>query len=154
MEPASRKVGAKMKGIKEASAQTYPKGDLLVRSSGFIQAAATGCPTTFTGVAARTGQNGATDGAKKASVWKFEHDKAFRVTLAGTWTDALRGATCALSRGSGASIGAIRATTGTGVSNSSCGYIEDALDWDNGPVANGDVNVVVLFVPADAAIVP
>lgn len=155
VEPASRKVGAKMLAVPEASALTYPKGDLLIRSGGFLTPAATGVVSTgMVGFAARSGQNLASDGAKKGSVWKTEKDKAFKIVLGGTWTETLRGATGALSRGSGASIGAIRVTTGTAVSASSGGYIIDALPWDNGPVSNGDVNVVVLFVPADAAMVP
>ena len=154
VEPASRKVGAKLLGVPEASALTYPKGDLMIRSGGFLTPAATGCVSTgMVGFAARSGQNGTSDGAKKGSIWKIQHDQAFKVVLGGTWTETLRGATCAISRGSGASIGAIRATTGTAVSASSCGWIVDGLDWDNGPLANGDVNAVVLFVPADAAIV-
>lgn len=154
VEPSARKVGAKLIGSPEASALTYPKGDIAVRSAGFVQPAATGCVSTgIVGFFASTGGNGASDGAKKASIWKAQHDQAFKVVLGGTWTETLRGATCALSRGSGASIGAIRATTGTAVSASSCGWIQDGLDWDNGPLQNGDVNAVVLFVPADAAIV-
>lgn len=154
VEPATRKVGAKMLGIPEASALTYPKGDLMIRSGGFLTPAATGVVSTgIVGFAARTGQNGASDGAKKGSVWKAQKNEPYKIVLAGTWTETLRGATGALSRGSGASIGAIRVTTGTAVSASSGGYIQDALDWDNGSVANGDVNAVVLFIPADAAIV-
>lgn len=148
--PGRRKVGARVNALPECSGQTFPIGALLIRSAGSIISGATGIAqsTGLVGLAAESGQNLTTHGLKKAKYYAFEQGQAIKLTFAATWTgSAYRGATAALSMNT---AGVVTLVTAGG---SSAGIIEKEVEWDTGvAVADGDINPVVYFVPADAAI--
>jgi len=146
---ARRKVGAIVRRLPEASSQTFPQGALLIRTAGSIKMGATGTAqsTGLVGLARNTGQNLSTDGLAKCEYYAFEQGMAIKLTLGGTWTgSAHRGATAGLSMNTAGAV--ILQTTAASV-----GTIQSEVEWDSGvAVADGDVNVVVYFVPADTAI--
>lgn len=146
VQPGRRKTGAHVVAVPEASAQTYPKGAILVRTSGYVQSSTGAClSVNLFGIALKSGQNGASDGAKTASVYRFRDNEPFKATFAGTWTDTLRGATAAISVNS---VGVVQLKTGTAVSASSCCVMQDVTP----EFAIGDANPTVYFVPFDSAI--
>lgn len=144
-----RKVGAKVRRLPETSAQTFPKGALLIRTAGSLKVGATGTAqsTGLLGFAAQSGQSLSADGLAQCPYFAFEQGEAIKITLGGTWTgSAHRGATAGFSMNTAGAV--VLQTTAASV-----GTIVKEVEWDSGvAVADGDVNVVVYFVPADAAI--
>lgn len=134
--------------LPEASAQTFPIGAFLATSAGSLVGAATGgCPTSFYGVAASSGQNLATDGAKPCSNFRFQTGPGFefQMPLAGVLGTANILGTAAVSINS---AGVPILTTGTGVSNSSTVVVQrPAPGWNI-----GDTNAIVYFIPLQAAL--
>jgi len=151
--PGRRKVGAIVRQSPEGSSQTYPKGALLARvaASGIVMGSTAELQSTgLVGLAISSGQNLTANGLKNATYFAFEKGGApIKLTFAvSSWTGtAHRGVAGALYMDTNGSVWVSSGGAST------CGTILDAVDWDNGvPVADGDVNPVVYFVVADAAI--
>lgn len=144
-----RKVGARVRRLPEGSSQTFPTGALLIRSAGSVVMGATGTvqSTGILGLAASTGQNLSANGLAKAAYFALEPGDAIKIVLPGTWTgSAHRGATAGFSMNT-AGVVVLQSTAGN------AGTILSEVEWDNGiAVTDGDVNVVVYFVPASTAI--
>jgi hypothetical protein len=66
--------------IPEKASQTYKIGALLVLNGGYIEEAGT-APATIWGIAAQAGQNGSTDGAKTALVWRLVAGDQYEVSF-------------------------------------------------------------------------
>lgn len=153
--PARRKVGAKVRAKYEQSSQTFPVGALLaLNASGQVVMGSTAelQSTGLLGIAISSGRNLAaneTAGTRGTPFFAFEKGEAIKLTFAvSSWTGtAHRGVTAALYMNT---AGSVYVSSG-GASTS--GTIIDAVEWDNGVmVADGDVNPVVYFIPADTAI--
>lgn len=145
--PGSRKTGAKVRAGAEASAQTHPKGTPIIRSAGFMQSVATGVVTALHGFAVSSGRNGASDGAKKNTVYVAQERKEFKGVLAGTFTNAHRGSAAVISVNT---AGSAVLSIGTAVSAS---YASGVVIQDAAPGWKvGDVNAVVLFTVVAAGI--
>lgn len=140
VKPGRRKTGALLVSVPEGSSQTYPKGAAVIRSSGYIKITTGTVSSGVFGFAARSGQNGASDGAKTADIFRLEAGQTYKATLAGVWTDSLRGASASLNINS---AGALILSTGTGVSASSGVTLQDCTP----EFAMGDTNATVYFVP-------
>jgi hypothetical protein len=148
LEPGPRKTGAKVLGLPEASAATYPAGCLVIKSAGYIQMHTTGSVSTdLYGVAAYSGGSGSADGAKKAKVFRFTggKDDIFKGVLSGTFAATNRGATAALVQNT---AGAVVLVTAASASDSSAArIIKEAPGF-----TVGDVNPVVYWVPLSAKV--
>jgi hypothetical protein len=149
VKPGPRKTGAEVKRLPEASSQTFPVGALLSRTAGSLKMGSTGTSQSVSllGFAIQSGQSLSADGLAKTPYYAFEQGKAIKITLGGTWTgSAHRGATAGFTMNTAGAV--FLQTTAASV-----GTIVREVEWDNGvAVADGDVNVVVYFIPADAAL--
>lgn len=146
VEPGKRKVGAVALSLPEASSQTYPRGALLIRSANLIKMHTTSnVSVNLYGIAARSGGNATADGIKKALVYRFKADEAFKVAASGSVASGLLGSTGALSQDT---AGKVFLITAAAASDSSVVRI---LDYAEGAVS-GDVNPVMYVVPITAKI--
>lgn len=147
--PGPRKTGARVFALPEASAQTFPQGALLIRTAGSVKMGATGTAqsTGIVGFARNTGQSLSADGLAQAPFFALSAGEPYKLVLGGTWTgSAHRGATAGFTMNT---AGAVFLQT----TAASAGTIREEVEWDSGvAVADGDVNVVVYFIPATTAV--
>jgi hypothetical protein len=147
-----RKTGARVFKSLEGSSQTFPIGALLARvaGSGIVMGSTAELQSTgLVGLAINSGQNLSANSLKNAKYFAFEVDQPIKLTFAvSSWTGtAHRGIAGALYMDTNGSVWVSSGGTST------CGTILDSVDWDNGvPTQDGDVNPVVYFVVAAAAI--
>lgn len=151
--PGRRKTGALVRQSPEGSSQTYPIGALLARvaASGIVMGSTAELQSTgLVGLALSSGQNLTANGIKNATYFAFEKGGApIKLPFAvSSWTGTAHiGVTAALYMDAS---GHVYVSSGGA---STCGTIIGAVDWDNGvAVADGDVNPIVYFAVADAAI--
>lgn len=124
--------------VPEASSQTYKLGaPVLLNASGIVAEIATS-GTTLWGIAVKDGQNGASNSAKTAKVYKITPDALFEGTLSvASWDQSLVGSKVGFSQASSTWFLA----TGTAVSaNAQCVIRGVSSKW-----AAGDTNPQVIF---------
>lgn len=135
--PAFRPGRGRVIAVPEHSAQSFKKGCPALRSAGYLSAVS-GLPQTIAGFTRIAAQNGASDGAKSASLYLAEPGATFKGTLRDTLAQTMRGAKALISVD--ASFNAFL-TIATASSASYNAVIEGwSSEW-----TTDDVNPVVVF---------
>lgn len=124
----------------EKAAQTFASGAVLQLSSGYLIGSATGTLSTGYGIAIEAGQNLATDGAAKASIYRFQIGRMYIGTMNGTFAQTDIGLEATIAQ----AAGGIPTFTQAG-SSGTWRIIGLASGWNV-----GDTNARIVAIPMDS----
>lgn len=136
--PAKRPSCCRVIPVPEHSVQTYPRGAPARRSAGYLTVVTGELPQVIGGFTRIAGQNGASDGAKKGSLYLAEAGGTWKGTLRATLAATHRGAKALISVDSAGSAFLTIATASSASYN--CEIEAWTTEW-----AIDDVNPVVIF---------
>jgi hypothetical protein len=136
--PAFRPGRGRVIAVPEHSAQAFKVGVPAFISAGYLTVVTGNLPQTIHGFTRIAGQDGASDGAKKGSLYLAEDGATFKGTLVGTLAQANRGAKALISVDSAGSAFLTIATA------SSASYNAKIEGWSS-EWTTDDVNPVVVF---------
>lgn len=143
--PAFRPGRGRVVCVPEHSSQTFPKGAPAFVSAGYLTVVTGNLPQTIKGFTRIAGQSGASDGAKKGSLYLAADGATFKGTLRDTLAATQRGAKALISVDSAGSAFL------TIVTASSASYNAKIEGWTS-EWSVGDVNPVVIFTVLNSKI--
>lgn len=126
----------------EKAAQTFKTGAVLQLSSGYLIGSTTGTLSTGYGIAMNPGQDLASDGAAKASIYRFAQGQMVEGTMNGTFAQTDIGLEATIAQASGG----IPTFTQAG-SSGTFRIIGLADGWNV-----GDTNARIIAIPMDSFI--